>query len=290
MNKLTLLAGIAALALPVAAIADRGGHDDHGYNGDRDTSSSSSTSTWSSSGTFDETTRADVTYTNDLDASIDVDVEYDKRLALIGGAYVRGAIDVNSSAVAVSDPKLLAEQNDATSNGPQSSTVGDVSGNGNVGVNAAAGFNNVQANMGSIATAPGSDSHSRDHDANSGWAEATTIAFQKSYSNDLSQAGSNTARIASVTGNGNMGVNSAAGAFNNQANILTMAVVKDGALAEANAGALLVALENSTHATNSAGNTASIGLVNANGNVGVNVAAGAGNVQHNSLTIATSTN
>ena len=289
MNKLTLLAGIAVLALPVAAIADRGGH---GYGHDSDTSSSSSTSTWTSSGSFDETTRADVTYTNDLDASIDVDVEYDKRLALIGGAYLRGAIDVNSSAVAVSDPKLLAEQNEATSNGPQSSTVGSVSGNGNVGVNAAAGFNNVQANVGAIATAPGSDSngHGHDRDENAGWAEATTIAFQKAYSNDLNQAGSNTARIDSVTGNGNIGVNSAAGAFNNQANVLTMAVVKDGALAEANAGALLVALENNTTASSGAGNTASIGLVNANGNVGVNVAAGAGNVQHNSLTIATSTN
>ncbi len=83
-------------------------------------------------------------------------------------------------------------------------------------------------------------------------------------------------------------MNAASGAFNNQANVLTMAVVKDGALAEANSGVLLISLENSTSVAAGSTNTTDIGCVEGNGNIGVNVATGVGNIQHNSLTIATS--
>lgn len=302
MKKLILLAGIAAMAMPVSAYATSTGGCRYNCGGDSD---------WDSSGSFNEDTDIDVEYDNDLDASIDVDVEYDKDVSLRGHVNLRGNINVNSSAVAFSDPKLIVEKNEVDGgdwdykNGARpaatnTTQVDSVGGNGNIGVNAVAGQNNVQANTGAIATAPGGNANDRpdhnpkkdgsyDRDGNAGWAEASTIALQKVWDNDFDGGKtSNTAKLGDVKGNGNIGVNVASGAFNNQANVLTMAVVKDGALAEANVGALLISLENDTNVAAGSTNHTEIHCIEGNGNVGVNVATGVGNIQHNSLTIATS--
>ena len=284
MKKFVLLAGIAAMvAMPATANANGRG----GWGSDDDNNITTS---------FDESVSVDVEYDNYLNASIDVDVEYDKKLALFGGAAVRGFINVNSSAVAVSDPKQIVETNTVnsnTSNG-NTSTIGTVDGKGNIGVNSAAGNANQQANVASIASAPGGgandyDSKSKDghRDGNAGWAEATTVSLQKVLGNSYYGGGSNRSDIADVKGNGNIGVNSVAGAFNTQQNVLTMAVVKDGALAEANSGLLQVTYDNTINAA-AGTNSSNIGHVGGEGNIGVNSAAGVGNVQANILTIASS--
>ena len=293
MKKLILLAGVASLAaLSAPAFATE---RDGGYNGGgRDTASSS----------LREKVDIDIEYDNDLNAAISADVAYYKRTGLIGGALLRGYINVNSSAVAISDPKQLIENNEVNSNTPNSVTISSVGGDGNVGVNATSGFLNQQANIGTIASAPGGDLNSRDNgpsrkgqddkeQGNAGWAEANTISLQKVYGNEFNAgkgsgaAGANAVTISSVAGKGNIGVNGASGAFNAQENVMTMAVVKDGALAEANAGILQVSWGNTINSTGGS-NHAHIGTVTGNGNMGVNAAAGVGNIQSNSLTIATS--
>jgi hypothetical protein len=86
---------------------------------------------------------------------------------------------------------------------------------------------------------------------------------------------------------GNIGANLAAGAFNLQKNALVIASVTGGHLAEATAGVMQVGVNNRSvveDVTNDV--TLSGSLSNASGNIGVNMAAGVGNVQLNSLTIA----
>lgn len=299
MKKLILLAGVASFAaFSAPAFATRGGYDDP-----RPTPTPTPSDTSSSS--LKERVDVDIEYDNELNAAISAEVDYTKSTSLRGNVRLNGNINVNSSAVALSDPKQLIENNDVNSNTPNSVTITSVGGDGNVGVNSAAGFLNQQANIGTIASAPGGDSNSRDNgpkrsgnddekeQGNSGWAEANTISLQKVYGNEFntgkggSAAGANAVTISSVSGKGNIGVNGASGAFNAQENVMTMAVVKDGALAEANAGIMQVSWGN-TVASTGGSNTANIGTVTGNGNMGVNAAAGVGNIQSNSLTIATS--
>ena len=305
MNKIVLLAGIAAMAIyPVSAFAGEGGGDDCRGDSCGGTPTPPPPSHNTASSSLREAVTVKVDYRNNLNASIDADVEYDKKTSLYGRVGLYGNINVNSSAVAVSDPKQLIENNNLATNTPNTVTIGSVSGNGNIGVNAAAGFLNQQANIGTIASAPGGNSNSRDNgpnrgkedgskeQGNSGWAEANTISLQKVYGNDYNLgrgqlAGANAVTIDSVKGNGNIGVNGASGAFNAQENVLTMAVVKDGALAEANAGIMQVSWGNDVISAGGS-NTATIHCVDGNGNIGVNAASGVGNIQSNSLTIATS--
>ena len=302
MKKIVLLAGIAAMAIyPATAFA--GGSDDCQSCG-TPTPPPPPPSHNTSSSSLREAVTVRVDYKNNLNASIDADVEYDKKTSLYGRVGLYGNINVNSSAVAVSDPKQLIENNNLATNTPNTVTIGTITGNGNIGVNAAAGFLNQQANIGTIASAPGGNSNSRDNgpnrgkedgskeQGNSGWAEANTISLQKVYGNDYNLgrgqlAGANAVTIDSVKGNGNIGVNGASGAFNAQENVLTMAVVKDGALAEANAGIMQVSWGNDIISVGGS-NSATIKNVEGNGNIGVNAASGVGNIQSNSLTIATS--
>ena len=298
MKKIVLLAGIAVMAIyPATAFA-----------GEESTCSSCGTPTPpppprshnTSSSSLREAVTVKVDYKNNLNASIVAKVEYDKKTSLYGRVGLSGHINVNSSAVAVSDPKQLIENNKLLTNTPNTVSIGTVTGNGNIGVNAAAGFLNQQANIGTIASAPGGNSNSRDNgqkrgkdddgkeQGNSGWAEANTISLQKVYNNlYLGNGAVNKVTIDLVRGNGNIGVNGASGAFNAQENVLTMAVVKDGALAEANAGILQVSWGNNIFSAGGS-NSATIHWVDGNGNIGVNAASGVGNIQSNSLTIATS--
>jgi hypothetical protein len=91
-----------------------------------------------------------------------------------------------------------------------------------------------------------------------------------------------------IAGAGNVGVNGAAGAFNQQANLLTLAVADNSTLAEANAGLIQTAYGNVTEQQDSI-NTVDGLTVGGTGNIGVNLAAGVGNQQLNALTIASST-
>jgi hypothetical protein len=102
----------------------------------------------------------------------------------------------------------------------------------------------------------------------------------------------NTVSVGSGTldgASGNIGVNAAAGAFNIQKNALVIASITGGNLAEAAAGTTQDAEFNDSVHENVTNDVAIGGsLVGATGNIGVNLAAGIGNLQLNSLTIASS--
>lgn len=292
----------------------------------------------------------DLRYANNIDTSITTDITYNKDLVLEGGARVRGVVDVDSSAVAVTDAKQLQQgvavnyreenelngengyvdpvfgpgwseagndPNDGLVNGvlegqiragffaPIINTVDEfeVSGSGNIGVNLAAGYFNDQMNAASIAV-----SSNADPDADGGWAEASTTSLQsqlavaqfatpgfESPGDDPDVGGGNnnfrdrnTVMGADITGSGNIGVNAAAGSLNQQANLMTLAVANDTTLAEANSGLIQASTLSYVEQQDSINSVSGLSIDGASGNIGVNFAAGVGNQQLNSLTIAAS--
>jgi hypothetical protein len=178
----------------------------------------------------------------------------------------------------------------------------DVSGDGNIGLNMAAGYFNEQLNSAVLAT---SDNDAAE--AAGGWAEASTTSLQSLLAvgqyatpgdildEDDPQSGGgennfrdrNTIAGGTIGGSGNIGVNAAAGSLNQQANLLTIAVANDTTLAEANAGLVQAATLSGVQQQDSI-NLVTGPVVTSSGNVGVNFAAGVGNQQLNSLTIAAS--
>jgi len=188
---------------------------------------------------------------------------------------------------------------------PIINTLNDVNvdGTGNLGLNTAAGYFNMQMNSASLAVS--SDSNA---DAVGGLAEASSTALQSLtgvihmaapgdiLNEDDPEAGGggnnfrdrNSLTAWDIAGAGNVGVNGAAGAFNQQANLLTLAVADNSTLAEANAGLIQTAYGNVTEQQDSI-NTVDGLTVGGTGNIGVNLAAGVGNQQLNALTIASST-
>tara|TARA_R110000772_G_scaffold5252_20_gene18833 strand:- start:181 stop:1197 length:1017 start_codon:yes stop_codon:yes gene_type:complete len=319
-------AGLAFIATPVLA---NGNH-----NGGADGESS---------------VEVDLRYANNIDTSLTTDVTYKKHVGLIGGALVLGIVDVDSSAVAVTDAKQLQqgvnvnyrEENELNGengyvdpvfgpgwsepgfNGPAGpngvaesqiragffspiiNTVDtfSVSGSGNIGVNLAAGYFNDQMNAASIAVSSNSDP-----EAAGGWAEASTTSLQSQLGvaqfatpgtildeDDPEEGGAfnnfrdrNTVMGGTVTGSGNIGVNAAAGSLNQQANLMTLAVANDTTLAEANSGLIQASTLSFVEQQDSINLVSGLTLNGASGNIGVNFAAGAGNQQLNSLTIAAS--
>ena len=70
--------------------------------------------------------------------------------------------------------------------------------------------------------------------------------------------------------------------------MMTMAVATNAVLAEANSGLIQAAVYNSVEQQDSINHVGPLSIAGASGNIGVNMAAGVGNQQLNSLTIATS--
>ena len=178
----------------------------------------------------------------------------------------------------------------------------DVDGSGNVGVNLAAGYFNMQMNSAAIAVSDDSDA-----DASGGWAEASTTSLQSMLGVTQSMAagfldqddedeggGRNNFRDrnsllgATISGAGNIAVNAAAGSFNQQSNLLTIAVANNADLAEANAGLVQSIALSGVEQQDSINRISGLSITGASGNIGVNMAAGAGNQQLNSLTVAAS--
>jgi hypothetical protein len=137
--------------------------------------------------------------------------------------------------------------------------------------------------------------------AEGGWANASTTGYQSLEGTLYGTPGDNEDALGDITNyydrntatggdvgsNGNVGENVAAGAFNQQQNLLTIAVANNSILSETSAALW----QNSS--CNQIGiqdqiNTALSGAITGNGNIGVNVAAGVGNQQMNSLTAAVS--
>ena len=151
-------------------------------------------------------------------------------------------------------------------------------------------------------------SSNSDDEADGGWAEASTTSLQALIGvaqfatpgeilneDDPEQGGGfnnfrdrNTVMGATVTGSGNIGANAAAGSLNQQANLMTLAVANDATLAEANAGLIQATTSSFVEQQDSINSVSGLTIAGASGNIGVNMAAGVGNQQLNSLTIAAS--
>lgn len=258
---------------------------------------------------------AEVNYENNIATSLENNSWYESNLAIEGDVDVHGTIHIDESATAISDLKQVIEENavilgdDDEEDELEESTVAntsagfDVDVDGNAGVNVASGYYNAQANVSTIAVATAGDDDSDDpfddgELEDGGLAKANTTSLQvltgtlygeadvPGDADDLTMD-ENTARVSDVSGDGNIGVNSAAGAFNIQSNVMTLAVANNAALADASAGVVQNITGNLVLVSDTA-NTAGLGSVTGAGNLAVNVAAGVGNMQHNSLTVAAS--
>jgi hypothetical protein len=244
---------------------------------------------------------------------------------LVGYVTLNGTIDPDSAASAITDAKQLLDDESVNFSDPgghdqygcdggnchnddhhgsNPATVdnhaksGKVTGSGNVGVNIAAGQYNMQQNSGNIAVSgdPASE-------ADGGWAKADTTGFQSltntsygppsmiysldSHDNGVNYKDTNTAKAGDVDASGNVGVNVAAGAFNQQQNLMTLAVANNSVLSQSTAALWQTASCNTINIQDQT-NKASSGDIAGAGNIGVNVAAGVGNQQQNSLTAAVS--
>jgi trimeric autotransporter adhesin len=162
---------------------------------------------------------------------------------------------------------------------------------GNIGVNIAAGTGNQQANSLSIADAR---THEGDDDGYSYWDSAYAMPLQSNqhstHNFTINYGAYNfaTGGFDNLNGaTGNIGVNIAAGSGNQQANVTAIAVA-DATLVKAASGLKQKSKHNETF--NGGGETgANLGFGNLNdasGNISVNIAAGTGNQQANSLDIA----
>lgn len=248
----------------------------------------------------------EIEYSNRIDTAIVTRDRQTSDIELVGTVRVRGLIDVDSSANAISDLKQRIRRNhveidsipgrflDPTDTGSDlnDSRVVDVDVSGNAGINSASGYYNAQANIGTIAVTDDDDNGNDDND--DGMARANTTGLQDIVGNrygdyslgeDRGFENRNTSIVNGVTGDGNIGVNSAAGAFNAQANVMTIALAEDAVLADATSGVLQMVAYNSLEAHDTS-NRSRVVNVSGSGNFGVNSAAGYGNAQFNSLTIA----
>ena len=173
--------------------------------------------------------------------------------------------------------------------GDLTATTGSGAGSGasgNIGMNVAEGIDNAQSNDASLASV----------DQGNVFGNAQIFSTQSSggqatINNFMLNASLGDGSLSGATGN--VGVNIAAGAANVQNNSLAASTtnLKDGAQPLAVA---MVATDDNSQSANlsfqgSISGTAMIGanaLQNATGNIGVNIAGGAGNLQHNGLAIA----
>ncbi|PMS19473.1 hypothetical protein C0Z18_14275 [Trinickia dabaoshanensis] len=157
---------------------------------------------------------------------------------------------------------------------------------GNIGMNVAEGVDNAQSNDASLASVDQGNVF-----GNAQIFSTQSSAGQATINNFMLNASLGDGSLSGVSGN--VGVNIAAGVANVQNNSLAASTtnLKDGAIPLAVA---MVATDDNSQSANlgfqgSISGTAMIGsnaLQNATGNIGVNIAGGAGNLQHNGLAIA----
>ena len=174
---------------------------------------------------------------------------------------------------------------------------------GNVGMNLSAGYYNIQENIAALATS----NFEGDDEDTGGMAEASLTALQLSTLNriiedpindqeeDEEETGGsgNDWRIrntvftsdTNVNVDGNVGLNAAAGAMNQQKNALVLAVATDAAMAESTSGVIQASVGNFIDVQDEI-NIVNAGTYTGSGNLGVNLAAGSLNQQMNSLVAA----
>lgn len=206
-----------------------------------------------------------------------------------GSVEVRGNIRVNSESSAIVDQDQITQDNWSLGDGDHDADMTDNALNaaqGNVGVNVATGVGNAQANDTALSSVDGERV----------FASAMVFSNQASYFNYASSNQSDTYYSATLDGDaladamGNIGVNVAAGVGNGQTNAMAASVNSSGTIATATADSEQDAWMNTLATDYDLDTFATLGsnaLSNAQGNIGANVAAGVGNLQHNGLSIAT---
>jgi len=308
--KKTLLAGVAAGALiaPLAAFAQE--PTDNAVNAEI-------TSTWD----------------NNVDVTLNWSVSVTKQVAIFGIIGINGNVTANALAEASLDDKQTMATNHlefedyqnvnmpsdnyqepnpgtstahpATYTNTVTSGVAAANATGNIGINMVAGDYNLQENAAVLSSADagvdfisGASEGGGNLTVASGGAEAGSFSLQnlfdvgfngESYEIENSVV-SNTVTIGGGTlggASGNIGLNAASGAFNIQKNALVIAAVNGGNLAEATAGVWQNSNESESY-VETVTNAVTLGdsLAGASGNIGVNLASGVGNLQINSLTMA----
>ena len=237
----------------------------------------------------------------EVDADVDVDVDYTKTGT---NDMVETYNQTKVSNVTVNSNGLSHSQVDSEQQSFVNETLNDENENdatvgegafenatGNINVNVAAGNGNAQANDVAISAAM---------DANWVFAsEAEANVVQTSiYNPTYNNAPENNASVgddAFAGASGNINVNVAAGTGNLQKNSMSLSAASNGNLSEADARTLQLVAANPVVNDDANGgfdvttNNASVGagaFANTNGNVGVNVAAGTGNLQSNSLVVS----
>lgn len=223
------------------------------------------------------------------DAAIYSNTYLNNDVDVSGSVEVRGNIRVNSESSAIVDQDQITQDNWSLGDGDHDADMTDNALNaaqGNVGVNVATGVGNAQANDTALSSVDGERV----------FASAMVFSNQASYFNYASSNQSDTYYSATLDGDaladamGNIGVNVAAGVGNGQTNAMAASVNSSGTIATATADSEQDAWMNTLATDYDLDTFATLGsnaLSNAQGNIGANVAAGVGNLQHNGLSIAT---
>jgi hypothetical protein len=265
-----------------------------------------------------------ITFENHVETTVVNDYGQIDLTGMTGEVTINGSITADSASTAITDAKQIMSYDSVVFQNPgftpcdddgddcsldflqifqnaatvgNNATSGTITGSGNVGQNVAAGQNNMQQNSANMAVSANANPN-----ASGGWASASTTGYQSlsgtSYEpqeiyflgydvGHVPFADTNNATSGAVNANGNIGVNVAAGAFNQQQNLMTLAVANNSVLSQSTA-ALWQTASCNTVDVQTQSNTAIGGDIAGTGNIGVNVAAGVGNQQENSLTAAVS--
>ncbi|ALN89022.1 hypothetical protein [Lysobacter gummosus] len=209
-----------------------------------------------------------------------------------GRVKVRGKIKVASESAATVDQDQTTLLNQSLGDGDHDAHLGGDAlsdAQGNIGANVAAGVGNAQANDTALSAVDGEKV----------FASAMVFGSQASLGNFATTNTDDTYYDATLDGNalsnakGNIGVNVAAGVGNAQGNGMAASVNSSGTVAIATSDSEQLSVGN---LLDSEGRRMSLDLYasldgnalsGAQGNIGVNVASGIGNLQHNGLSIAT---
>jgi hypothetical protein len=206
-----------------------------------------------------------------------------------GYVEVSGEINVSSESGATVDQDQTTFGNASLGDGDNEASMSDSAlqgAEGNIGVNIAAGVGNAQSNDAALSSIDAEDS----------LATAMVFNSQSTLGNYATSSNPDTYFEATLDGDalkdakGNIGVNIAAGVGNAQSNGLAASVNSSASLSKAAADSEQFAYFNELLAECDLDNFASFSgnaLQGAQGNIGVNIAAGVGNAQHNGLAIST---
>lgn len=226
------------------------------------------------------------------DAQIYSNTSVSNNIDVSGRVRVRGKIRVASESAATVDQDQSTLGNLSLGDGDHDAHLGGDAlsdAQGNIGANVAAGVGNTQANDTALSAVDGEKV----------FASAMVFSSQDSLANYATTNTDHTYYSAALDGNalsnakGNIGVNVAAGVGNAQSNGMAASVNSSGRLAIATSDSEQTAMLN---LLDSEGRRISLDLFatldgnalsGAQGNIGVNVASGVGNLQHNGLSIAT---